>query len=135
MGMFDYFTIDYPLPIEPWIPASYKSNIYYAFSADGFRSKSIECSSDSYYIDNNGYLYLEKSSSFEEDLKNKKTSKMYFHGHIKVHCPVYLTKDESRDPKMMLWFEYDLKFTDSLLVQAKMISPKKEDLYELHRNV
>ena len=135
MGTYDSFYIDYPLPIEPWIPASYKSYIYYAFSADGFQSKSMDCFLNDYHIDNNGYLYLEESSSFEEDSKNKKTSKIYFHGHIRVHCPVYLTRDGSRDANMMLWFEYDLKFTDSLLVEAKMISPKKEDLYELHRNV
>jgi hypothetical protein len=121
--------------VEPWIPHSYKSYVYYTFTAEGFRSKSMECSSDSYHIDNNGYLYLEQSSSFEEHLKNKKLSKIYFHGHIKVHCPVYLTEDESIDPDRMLWFEYDLKFTDGLLVKAEMISPKKEDLYKLHRNI
>jgi hypothetical protein len=135
MGTYDFFHIDYPLPVEPWIPHSYKSYIYYAFAAEGFKSKSMECFLDSYFIDNNGYLYMEESSSFEEDSKNKKSRKIYFHGHIKVHGPVYLTEDESIDSNRMLWFEYDLKFTDSLLVKAKMISPKKEDLYELHRNI
>lgn len=135
MGTYDSFYIDYPLPIEPWIPASYKSYIYYAFSADGFQSKSMGCSLNSYHIDNNGHLYLEETSFFEEQSKNKKNSKIYYHGHIRVCSPVYLTEDGSIDYNKMLWFEYDLKFTDSLLVKATMISPKKEDLYELHRNI
>lgn len=135
MGMYDSFYIEYPLPIEPWIPEKYKQYIYYTFNSEGFQSKSMECLMEYYYIDNNGNLYLDEVFWFEEPPSDKKQYKLYHHGHIKVYTPVYLTEDESRDINRMLWFEYDLKFTDGMLVKATMISPKKEDLYELHRNI
>jgi hypothetical protein len=31
-----------------------------------------------------------------------------------------------------LWLKYDLKFTDSLLVSATMLSPTKEEIDDLH---
>lgn len=135
MGTYDSFYIDYPLPIEPWIPEKYKSYIYYTFGEDGFQSKSLNCLMENYYIDNNGYLYWDEIFWFENPPTDKKQYKIYYHGHILVYTPVYLTEDGSKDSNRMLWFEYDLKFTDGLLVKAIMKSPIKEDLYELHRNV
>jgi hypothetical protein len=40
---------------------------------------------------------------------------------------VYLD-EEGFDSKSKFWLEYDLKFTDGLLVQATMISPTEEEL-------
>lgn len=134
MGMYDSFYIDYPLPIEPWIPEKYKPYIYYTFDSDGFQSKSLECLMENYYIDNNGYIYQDDLLWFEEQPVDKNLHKIYYHGHIQVYTPVYLEDNNSRQGPM-LWFEYDLKFTDGLLVQAKMISPTEKDIYELHRNI
>lgn len=135
MGMYDSFYIDYPMPIEPWIPEKYRPYIYYTFASEGFQSKSMHCLMESYHIDNNGYIYLDDVFWFEEPPIQKDLQKIYYHGHIQVYTPVYLTEDESRDINKMLWFEYDLKFTNGLLVNATMISPTKEDLYGLHRNI
>lgn len=132
MGMYDNFMIDYPLPIEQWIPEKYKNYIYYTFSSDGFQCKNLECILNNYFISNDGHIF-EDHFDFQSD-KILTRKQIYFHGHIQVHTPVYIEDDDSRQGPM-LWFEYDLKFTDGLLVKAKMISPTKEDLYELHRNI
>lgn len=124
MGMYDNFIVDYPLPVESWLPDKYKSHIYYAIQADGFQSKSLSCALDNYYIDNNGHIYLDEISLFEEPEKRISRTKIYFHGHIRVYNSIF---PDEEDNKKMIWLEYDLKFTDGLLVSATMISPKKED--------
>jgi hypothetical protein len=134
MGMYDNFVIDYPLPIEGWVPDEYKPMIQHTFAADGFQSKDLECLLKNYYISNDGHIFLDELCDFESNEPFKR-NQIYFHGHIKVHTFVLL--DEESDPIYgpSLWFNYDLKFTDSLLVSAIMISPTKEQIDELHRNL
>lgn len=127
MGMYDSFLIDFPLPIEDWVPKEYRDAALYTFAADGFQSKDLECVLFSYYISNDGHIF--KDHFDFESSRILERENIYFHGHIKVYCPVFL--DDNRSSKM-LWFSYDLKFTDSLLVCAKMLSPTKEDINELH---
>lgn len=38
---------------------------------------------------------------------------------------------EAGYPKNFIWLEYDLKFTDSLLVKATMVSPTQKSIEEL----
>ena len=121
MGMYDNFTVDYPLPVESWIPDKYKNHIYYSIQADGFQSKSLNCILNNYYIDNNGYIYLDNISLFEEPEKRIDRKKIYFHGHISIYNSIF-----PEDDKKIIWLEYDLKFTDGLLVSATMLSPRKE---------
>jgi hypothetical protein len=135
MGVYDSFLIDYPLPIEPWIPEKYKPFIYYTFQADGFQSKDLECCLKSFYISNDGHIFEDIFGSFEVDKQPFERKQIYYHGHIRVYTPVYLDDDKEETRGPILWFEYDLKFTDSLLVNAKMVSPTQKDLYELHRNI
>lgn len=127
MGMYDNFFIDYPLPIESWVPAKYKSHILYAFSAEGFQSKDLDCVLKSYFISNDGHIFEDEFDFADKNPINRK--RIYFHGHIRVYCPVYISDDDSRNIENMIWFEYDLKFTDSLLVSAIMVYPKKEDIF------
>lgn len=127
MGMYDNFMIDYPLPLEEWIPKKYHSHIHYTFSADGFQSKDLECLMNNYFISNDGRIYLDEFY-FESDKQlDRKT--IYYHGHIRVYTSVHLDDlfNQPTGPfsSNKLWFEYDLKFTDSLLVKATMISPAK----------
>lgn len=129
MGMYDNFSIEYPLPVEMWIPEKYKNYIYHTIHADGFQSQSMDCALLNYFIDNNGHIYIDEISLFDEPEERIKREKIYFHGHIKVYSLIDLSED---DEKSFLWLEYDLKFTDSLLVSATMTSPTKKDFYELH---
>ena len=129
MGMYDNFAVSYPLPIESYVPDRYRMFIRSTMDQDNFQSKDLECLLSSYYIDNVGHLYLEDYPPFEDtDFKIKRTKK-YFHGHLRIYNSVFLDEE---DPKKFLWLEYDLKFTDGLLVCATMISPTKEDFDGLH---
>lgn len=134
MGMYDNFTIEYPLPIEHWVPDKYRSIAYQCFGSDGFQSKDMECLLHYYFISNDGRIFIDKPSSFESDIPYER-KQIYFHGHIKVYDLVFLDEDNQEQDRPRLWFEYDLKFTDGLLVSAIMISPTKEDIDELHRNL
>jgi|688.fasta_scaffold02087_62 hypothetical protein len=129
MGMFDYFTIDYPLPIESYIPEKYKSFIYSAINEDGFQTKDLECLLYRYHVDNIGRIFCADFPDFESD-EEPVYNKIYQHGHVFISTVVHLD-DNGND----FWLEYDLKFTDSLLVSAKMIHPKEERINELHRNI
>lgn len=134
--MFDYIEIDYPLSIEEWIPVQYRTYAYHTFAADGFQSKDLECLLDHYYIDNNGNLFKNLQSSwFESPSKNDEYKKIYFHGHMHAYTSVWIDYEDEKNKGPMLWFEYDLKFTDGLLVRATMLSPTKEDIDGLHRNL
>ncbi len=127
--MFDYFTIDYPLPIESYIPEKYKSFIYSAINEDGFQTKDLECLLYRYHVDNIGRIFCADFPDFESD-EEPVYNKIYQHGHVFISTVVHLD-DNGND----FWLEYDLKFTDSLLVSAKMIHPKEERINELHRNI
>jgi len=134
MGLYDSFEIDYPLPLEDWIPAKIKNYAYHTFSADGFQCKDLDCLLENYYIDNNGFIFKDEETYwFKKPEKEIKKNKIYFHGHINVYTPVWIDYEDEINKGPMVWFEYDLKFTDGLLVYAKMISPKKEEINELHR--
>jgi len=67
MGMFDYFTIDYPLPIESYVPEEYKSFIYSAINEDGFQTKDLECLMYRYHVDNIGRIFCADFPDFESD--------------------------------------------------------------------
>jgi hypothetical protein len=129
MGMFDYFTIDYPLPIESYIPEEYKSFIYRAINEDGFQTKDLECLLYRYHVDNIGRIFCADFPDFESD-EEPVYNKIYQHGHVLIYTVVYLDDNGTK-----FWLEYDLKFTDSLLVSAKMVNPTKEKINELHRNI
>jgi hypothetical protein len=129
MGMFDYFSIDYPLPIESYVPGEYKPFIYRAINEDEFQTKDFHCLLLRYYVDNIGRIFRSQIPDFESD-EEPIYEKIYFHGHIRIYTMVYLD-EEGKD----FWLEYDLKFTDSLLVSATMVHPTKEDIDELYKNV
>jgi hypothetical protein len=129
MGMFDYFKIDYPLPLESYIISMYRPFINAVVNQDEFQSKDLDCCMDKYYIDNAGRIYRAKMVDFESD-EREQYNKIYYHGHIKVHTIVSLD-EEGWDSDRKFWLEYDLKFTDSLLVSATMLHPTKEELDEL----
>lgn len=136
MGMFDNFEIDYPLPIEEWIPVQYRTYAYHTFAADGFQTKDLECLLDYYYIDNSGSLFKNKQPSwFKGPSKDDEYEKIYFHGHINVYNSVSIYSEDEKTKGPKLWFEYDLKFTDGLLVCATMLSPTKKDIDELHTDL
>ena len=128
MGMFDYFKIDYPLPLESYILSELRPFVNAMVDQDEFQSKDMECLMNRYHIDNNGYLYLSSQVNFEDD-SDPVVKKIYHHGHIRVYSLVFL--DEDPGTKNKFWLEYDLKFTDGRLIQAKMLSPTKEDINEL----
>jgi hypothetical protein len=129
MGIYDTFTIDYPLPINFYVPHKYRSFILATIDQDNFQSKDLHGYMDSYYIDNKGFLYIENHSAFEKDPIAVERQKQYYHGHLRIYNMVYLD-EENLDQKF--WLEYDLKFTDGILVSATMISPTEEDFHGLH---
>lgn len=134
MGMFDYFKIDYPLPLESYILSEFRPYVHAVVDQDEFQSKDMDCTLGRYYIDNKGYIYQSSIVEFEDDSEPVLT-KIYYHGHINVYTLVPL--NEEPGTKKKFWLEYNLKFTDGLLISAKMISPTKEEINELriHKNV
>ena len=144
MGMFDYIYIDFPLPIEDYILSKYKSLIIKSIGEDGFQTKDLDCVLANYYISNDGILYMEELSDFEDE-KPRPKIKEYYHGHMKVYTGVYIDDTNLEDwhgiqvrmfgssyKNNLINIEYDLKFTDGLLVKAKMIRPTEEEINELY---
>lgn len=127
--MFDYFTTDYPLPISSYVPDRYKPYIYRAINEDEFQTKDLECLMYRYYVDNIGRIFCAKIPLFESD-QEPEYQKVYQHGHIRIYTMVYLHNDINQ-----FWLEYDLKFTDSLLVQATMVHPTEEEINELYTDI
>lgn len=127
MGMFDYFTIDYPLPLYSYILAEYRPYVHAVVSQDEFQSKDLDCCLNRYYIDNTGHIFIDEST-FEDPKPAMRP--IYYHGHIKVYTLVPLEEDDLTSKKKF-WLEYDLKFTDSRLVSAIMISPTRDDMKAL----
>jgi hypothetical protein len=134
MGMFDTIEVDFPLPVASYIESPIKSYISQSIYADGFQSKDLECLMDNYFIDNNGFLYKNGNSMWEspKDIEPLKI-KMYYHGHLRVYNMVLLEDDI--DEQKTVWLEYDLKFTDGILVEAKMVRPTKEEIDGLYKNI
>jgi hypothetical protein len=144
MGMYDHIYIDYPIPIADYIPSEYRSLMLRTFGEEGFQTKDLDCIMADFHITNSGLLYMDHLSSFE-DREQKPKIKQYFHGHMRVYTIVYLDDSNLEEwhgveirmsgPEYkdnVLFVEYDLKFTDGLLVEAVMVSPTKERIYELH---
>ena len=140
MGMFDYISVEYPLPVADYVPDKYRSIIRQAASIDEFQTKDLSCTLSNYFISNDGCLFTMSNPDFESDelpVKNK----IYQHGHIKIYNGIFLDdylENEQSETKVHtfdIWLEYDLKFTDSLLVSATMISPTEEQIHELYRNI
>lgn len=142
--MFDYIYIDYPLPIADYVPAECRSLILRSIGEEGFQTKDLDCIMANFYISNDGLLYMEELSFFEDESEKPKI-KQYYHGHMRVYS-LFFTDDSNveewhgiqvrmagvgyKDNSFML--EYDLKFTDGMLVNATMISPTKEKINELY---
>jgi hypothetical protein len=129
MGLYDNISIEYPLPIESYVPIEYKPYIHQAINEDGFQTKDLACIMCNFHIDNMGRIFLLKIPDFESNEKQTE-ERVYCHGHVNVYTVVYL-----EELKKEFWLEYDLKFTDSLLVSASMIHPTEEKINELHRSV
>jgi hypothetical protein len=129
MAMFDYFRVEYPLPLDSYILSEYRPFVQAVVDQDDFQSKDMDCVLARYYIDNCGYIYKSNKIDFEDD-SDPVFEKIYYHGHIRIYSLVPLG-DEGWDSNKKFWLEYDLKFTDSLLVSARMLHPTKEELHEL----
>lgn len=131
MKLFDYFTIDYPLPVSAYMLSDFRPFVHAAINQDLFQSKDLSCNMSHYYINNKGKMFLDHSSFDQEKLTELEP--IYYHGHLKVYTLVKV--NEESDPEKKFWLEYDLKFTDSTLVYATMTSPTKEEIHELHRYI
>jgi hypothetical protein len=123
MGMFNDVYIDYPLPLAGYIPDRWKDIARIEISAGGFQTKDLSKDLSSYYIDNCGYLYLDKSD-WEKD-EHDLNLKINYHGYILIYAPICINEEKH------FWLEYKLKYTDGKLVEAEMIHPKKEEIDEL----
>ena len=132
MGLYDNFAVKYPLPINDYVPEKYRSYILATIDQDDFQSKDLDCIMQSYFIDNKGFLYLEERSPFESSNLEIKRTKKYFHGHLRIYNWVVLDEE---NPQNEMLLEYDLKFTDGLLVCATMIFPTKKDFNESHSSI
>ena len=134
MGMFDTIEIDFPLPVALYIEHPIRSYISQSIYADGFQCKDLECLMDNYFIDNNGFLYKNENNIWEKPKNIEPLKvKMYYHGHLRVYNMVLL--EDQIDKQKTVWLEYDLKFTDGILVEAKMIRPTKEEIDGLHKDI
>jgi len=128
MGLFDTIFIEYPLPIPEYIPSKIKSFIHSTISQDGFQTKDLDQTLDDYFVSNDGRFYSCNYLNFDSpDISSYEP--VYIHGHIEVHTVVRLDEESIYlTPSNSFRLEYDLKFTDSLLVSATLLSPTIEDI-------
>jgi len=141
MGLFDYFYVDYPLPIPSYIPDSFLPAVKLFLKTDQFQSKDMSCIQGLYQITNDGRLFHVQHPSFESNEETKKRQILH-HGYIRIYGSVVLSEHEDMpingeliswlktQQDKDIWLEYRLKYTDGILVNAEVIHPTKEELDE-----
>ena len=87
-----------------------------------FRSKDLYNCLDHFLIDEYGRFFSLKISEFDQTIDRQE----YIHQHIE--CYTYLNVDEDR-----YWLNYDIKFTDGILSEVKVLEWKKTN--GIHRNL
>ena len=134
MGLYDTIFIEYPLPIPEYIPSKIRSFIHSTISQDGFQTKDLDQCLEDYYISNDGRFHICNYLNFDSpEISNY--DPMYMHGHIEVHTIVRLDEESMyMTPTNSFRLEYDLKFTDSLLVSATLLSPTIEDIQKYEQD-
>jgi hypothetical protein len=131
MKLFDYFTIDYPLPVPAYMLSEFRPFVHAVIDQDQFHCDQFEGNMLHYYINNSGKLFIDRSSFDQE--KFTELEPFYYHGHLRVYTLVKINEESEKEKKF--WLEYDLKITDSIVVCATMISPTKEEINELQRSL
>lgn len=111
MGMFDYIhvnNVEVPLPKE-----------MIDFKNIEYQTKSLENTLSSYFIESDGYLYVEKTfCDYDESKTPKDRKKVFYHGMIRFYA--YETTD-----LVDYCADFDAKFTDGVLQEIKLVNFKK----------
>jgi hypothetical protein len=152
MGMFDYVELEYDLPIPDYIPQFMIPRIKRSFEENIFQTKDFDCHLDNYRVSQDGQLY-KNSYSWFDDISVSPEELVDYHGIFEVDMVVYLDDSNLMDtgeylgvgpngylsriigPKIKrnwIFITYKLKFTDGYLVDISMISPTKEELSQLN---
>jgi hypothetical protein len=118
MGMFDYVDCEYDLPMPEKADDIQVKAIKRFLNTDCFQTKSLGCFMVHYLIDENG-LFREKIFATGRSFFFEPSDPVYIHQHMGCYGVVEVDEQEK------WWLEYDLKFTDGIMVNAKVISWRK----------
>jgi hypothetical protein len=127
---YDEIYLDYPLELPSYIPDKAKATMLIDFAENGFQTKDLTKDLSSYYINNNGKLFL-NSDPFISD--KKELTRIDYHGYMNIYTVVLIGegKDIPMHKKRNIWVSFKLKFTDGWLVNAQCTSPTELDVESL----
>jgi len=126
MGMFDYIDTEYDLPLPPSISDEQKNAIRDSFRKDQLQTKDLDCIMSYYFIDKDGYFYVKV---FDEgrwgisDASFYRIKKEYIHQHLRCYNTITVPGE-----KFHFWLEYDIKFTDGRIQEAKLTEWKQSTI-------
>jgi hypothetical protein len=118
MGMFDYVECEYDLPMPEKANDIQIKAIKRFLKTDSFQTKDLDNCLIYYLIDENG-LFREKIFAAGRTFFFEPSDPVYIHQHINCYGVVEIDEEEK------WWLEYDLKFTDGIMVNAKVTSWRK----------
>lgn len=123
MGMFDYIECQAELPMPEGISSIEKSAINIFMNTDDFQTKDLDCTMTRYVIDEDG-LFREKIFSTGRHYFYEVSDPVYIHQHLRCYGIVEISDEEK------FWLEYDLKFTNGIMVNAKVVDWHKTKEYK-----
>ena len=124
MGLFDEIICEYPLPLPEDLKGYSGSKI--------FQTKDLDCCMQSYKIDKDGYLHIEKferewepgnedSKSFIGKLGHFKTIKKWFEQLNTTTTIVFYDYQHSENTDYDYLIEYEIIFVDGKATSVKLI--------------
>jgi hypothetical protein len=117
MGMFDYVECQIDLPMPEDASAFEQICIDRFIKSSDFQTKDLDSVMAYYLVDENG-LFREKIFSTGRPYIYEPSDPVYIHQHMICYGIVDVEEEK-------FWLEYDLKFTNGIMVDAKVIDWKK----------
>jgi hypothetical protein len=114
MGMFDYIECQAELPMPEDLSSLELNAINRFLNVDDFQTKDLDCSMTRYVIDQDG-LFREKIFSTGRNYFYEVSDPVYIHQHLRCYGIVEISDEEK------FWLEYDLKFTNGIMVNTKVL--------------
>ncbi len=123
MGLYDSIHIEYPnMPMPENASSKEEAFIRQGIYTNTFQTKDLYACLDNYLIDEYGRFFSLNVSDFDQTIDKQE----YIHQHIE--CYTHIDVDEDR-----YWLNYDIKFTDGILSEVKVLEWKKTN--GIHRNL
>lgn len=115
MGLYDSIHLEYKdIPMPPAASEEEIAFIKQAVYTDSFQTKDLFNCLDHFLIDEYGRFFSLNVSEFDQTIDKQE----YIHQHIECYMVINVDDDK-------YWLSYDIKFTDGIVSDIKVLEWKK----------